>query len=66
MKNDWILGVSRAETDHKAEQKTDETKPLDIRLELDDNGKLSLVMGGRHVSEVDLSVLTKKPLKKSK
>ena len=66
MKNDWILGVSRAETDHKAEPKTDETKPLDIRLDLDDDGKLSLVLGGRRVSEVDLSVLMKKPLKKSK
>ena len=64
MKNDWILGVSRAETAHKAEQKTDETKPLDIRLELDDDGKLSLVLDGRIVSEVDLSVLTKKPSKK--
>ena len=66
MKNDWILGVSQAETAHKAEQKPAETKPLNIRLELDDDGKLSLVMGGRCVSEVDLSALIKKPIKKSK
>ena len=64
MKNDWILGVSQAETAHKAEQKTDETKPLDIRLELDDDGKLSLVLDGRRVSEVELSVLMKKQFKK--
>lgn len=64
MKNDWILGVSRAETAHKAEQETDETKPLDIRLELDDDGKLSLVLDGRRVSEVELSVLMKKQFKK--
>ena len=65
MKNDWILGVSRAETAHSVEQKTAETKPLDIRLELDDDGKLSLVLDGCIVSEVDLSVLTKKSSKKS-
>ena len=65
MKNDWILGVSRAETAHSVEQKPDETKPLDIRLELDDNGKLSLVMDGERVSEVDLGVLMKKSSKKS-
>ena len=64
MKNDWILGVSQAETAHKAEQKTDETKPLDIRLELDDDGKLSLVLDGRRVSAVELSVLMKKQFKK--
>ena len=64
MKNDWILDVSRAETAHKGEQNAAETKPLDIRLELDDDGKLSLVMDGRRVSEVDLSVFTKKPSKK--
>ena len=64
MKNDWILGVSQAGTAHKAEQNPAETKPLDIRLELDDDGKLSLVMDGECVSEVDLSVLTKKPSKK--
>ena len=64
MKNDWILGVSRAETAHKAEQKTDEAKPLDIRLELDDDGKLSLILDGRRVSDVDLSVLMKKQPKK--
>ena len=66
MKNDWILGVSRAETAHSAEQKPAETKPLDIRLELEDDGKLSLVMDGKSVSEVDLNVLTKKQVKKSK
>lgn len=66
MKNDWILGVSRAETAPSAEQKPAETKPLDIRLELDDDGKLSLVMDGKSVSEVDLNVLTKKQVKKSK
>ena len=66
MKNDWILGVSRAETAHKAEHKPAETKTLDIRLELDDDGKLSLVLDGRIVSEVDLSVLMKKQFKKSK
>lgn len=65
MKNDWILGVSRAETARKAEQKADEAKPLDIRLELDDDGKLSLVLYGKSVSEVDLNVLTKKSSKKS-
>lgn len=63
MKNDWILGVSRAETAHKVEQNAAETKPLDIRLELDDDGKLSLVIGGRPVSAVDLSVLTEKKSK---
>ena len=66
MKNDWILGVSRVERAHSVEQKQSETKPLDIRLELDDDGRLSLVLDGRCVSEVDLSVLTKKSLKKSK
>ena len=66
MKNDWILGVSRAETAHSADQKPAETKPLDIRLELEDDGKLSLVMDGKSVSEVDLNVLTKKQVKKSK
>ena len=66
MKNDWILGVSREETAHSVEQKPAETKPLDIRLELDDDGKLSLVMDGKSVSEVDLNVLTKKRVKKSK
>lgn len=65
MKNDWILGVSRAETAHKVEQNAAETKPLDIRLELDDDGKLSLVMDGERVSEVDLGVLMKKSSKKS-
>ena len=64
MKNDWILGVSRAETAHNAEQNAAETKPLDIRLKLDDDGKLSLVLDGRQVSEVDLSVLMKKQFKK--
>ena len=64
MKNDWILGVSQAETAHKAEQKPAETKPLDIRLELDDDGKLSLILDGRLVSDVDLSVLMKKQPKK--
>ena len=66
MKNDWILGVSRAGAAHSAEQKPAETKPLDIRLELDDDGKLSLVVGGKSVSDVDLSALTKKQVKKSK
>lgn len=66
MKNDWILGVSRAETAHKVEQDAAETKPLDIRLELDDDGKLSLVMDGERVSEVDLHALTKKQIKKPK
>ena len=66
MKNDWILGVSRAESANSAEQKASETKPLDIRLELDDDGKLSLVIDGRPVSAVDLSVLKKKRVKKSK
>ena len=66
MKNDWILGVSRAESAHSAEQKPAEAKPLDIRLELDDDGKLSLVMDGRCVSEVDLGILIKKPIKKPK
>ena len=66
MKNDWILGVSQAETAHKAEQKPAEAKPLDIRLELDDDGKLSLVLDGRVVSEVDLGIQIKKPIKKSK
>lgn len=66
MKNDWILGVSQAETAHSAAHKAAETKPIDIRLELDDDGKLSLVMDGRVVSEVDLSVLTKKQIKKTK
>ena len=66
MKNDWILGVSQAETAHNAEQKPAEAKPLDIRLELDDNGKLSLVLDGSRASEVDLSVLMKKQFKKSK
>lgn len=65
MKNNWILGVSRAEIAHKVEQNATETKPLDIRLELDDDGKLSLVLDGRSVSEVDLNVLTKKSAKKS-
>ena len=64
MKNDWIFGVSRVDSAHNAEQKTDETKPLDIRLELDDDGKLSLVLDGRQVCEVDLSVLMKKSSKK--
>ena len=66
MKNDWILGVSQAETAHNAEQKPAEAKPLDIRLELDDDGKLSLVMDGECVSEVDLYVIMKKQSKKSK
>ena len=66
MKNDWILGVSRPEAAHNAEHKPAETKTLDIRLELDDDGKLSLVLDGRIVSEVDLSVLMKKQFKKSK
>ena len=66
MKNDWILGVSRAESANSSEQKTSETKPLDVRLELDDDGKLSLVIDGRPVSAVDLSVLKKKRVKKSK
>ena len=64
MKNDWILGVSQAETARNAEQKPAETQPLDIRLELDDDGKLSLVLDGRRVSEVELSVPTKKQFKK--
>ena len=66
MKNDWIFGVSRAEAAHKAEQKPAETKPLDVRLELDDDGKLSLVMDGESVSEVDLGAMMKKQSKKSK
>ena len=61
MKNDWMSEVSRSQTAEAVEQ-----KPLDIRLELDDDGTLAIVLNGARASEVDLSVLiAKKPSKKS-
>lgn len=60
MKNDWMSEVSRSQTAEAVEQ-----KPLDIRLELDDDGTLAIVLNGARASEVDLSVLiAKKPSKK--
>lgn len=61
MKNGWMSEVSRGQA-----VEVNEPKPLDIRLELDGDGKLAIVLNGARVSEVDLSVLlAKKPSKKS-